>query len=121
MYSIFYLIIIILLCLFTCLALVRAILGPKLADRIMAVNMIGTFTISIICLLSVYLNEPYILDIALIYAIISFVAIIILSKVYIGTYRKTMNINKIKNSGSFANDYEISSEEDSEDIFDLDD
>lgn len=72
----------------TVLCLIRAILGPKLADRIMAVNMIGTMTIAMIILLSVLLEEAYILDIALIYAVISFVAVIVLTKIYIGIYRE---------------------------------
>ena len=72
----------------TVFCLIRAILGPKLADRIMAVNMIGTMTIAMIALLSVLLNESFILDVALIYAVISFVAVIVLTKIYIGIYRE---------------------------------
>ena len=72
----------------TALCLVRAILGPKLADRIMAVNMTGTMTIAMIGLFSVLLGEPALLDVALIYAVISFVAVIVLTKIYIGIYRE---------------------------------
>ena len=70
------------------LCLVRAIRGPKLADRIMAVNMIGTMTIAMIAILSVLLDEPSLLDGALTYAVISFVAVIVLAKIYIGIYRE---------------------------------
>ncbi len=72
----------------TVLCLIRAILGPKLADRIMAVNMIGTLTIAMIALLAVLLDEPGLLDVALTYAVISFVAVIVLTKIYIGVYRE---------------------------------
>ncbi len=72
----------------TLLCLIRAILGPRLADRIMAVNMIGTMTIAMIALLSVLLGESSILDVALIYSVISFVAVIVLTKIYIGIYRE---------------------------------
>ncbi len=72
----------------TVLCLIRAILGPKLADRIMAVNMIGTMTIAMIAILSVLLDEPSLLDVALTYAVISFVAVIVLAKIYIGIYRE---------------------------------
>ena len=75
----------------TVLCLIRAILGPKLADRIMAVNMIGTMTIAMIAILSVLLGEAAILDVALIYAVISFVSVIVLTKIYIGIYREKKN------------------------------
>lgn len=88
-FGMFFLVCIIVLTILAFLCLVRAIRGPKLADRIMAANMIGTMTIAIIALLAVYLNESNILDICLIYAIMSFVAVIVLAKIYIGMYIQT--------------------------------
>ena len=70
------------------LCLIRAILGPKLADRIMAVNMIGTMTIAMIVILAVLLDESSVLDIAIIYAVISFASVIVLTKIYIGIHRE---------------------------------
>ena len=87
-YDPFFLAGIVILAVFTVLCLIRAILGPKLADRIMAVNMIATMTIAMIALLSVLLDETFVLDVALIYAVISFVAVIVLVKIYIGIYRE---------------------------------
>ncbi len=69
-----------------CLCLMRAIKGPKITDRIVAVNMIGTLTIIIICILAVYLKESYLVDVALVYAMISFLAVVVLCKVYTGVY-----------------------------------
>ena len=68
--------------------IVRSILGPRVTDRIVAVNSIGTMTIVIISILSVLMNESYLLDVCLIYAMISFVAVIVLTKVYTGVYRE---------------------------------
>lgn len=90
-YAPFFLGVLIALALLTVACLVRAILGPKLADRIMAVNMIGTMTIAMICILAVLLDEPSLMDVALIYAVISFVAVIVLTKIYIGIYREKKN------------------------------
>ena len=84
----FYLICIIVISILAILCLIRAIIGPKLADRIMAVNMIGTMTISAIILLSVFSDESMMLDVAFIYAIISFVAVIVLAQIYIVIYRE---------------------------------
>ena len=90
----FFLMCIIVIAILAILCLVRAILGPKLADRIMAVNMIGTMTISVIILLSVLLNESMMLDVAFIYSIISFVAVIVLTQIYIGIYREKRQLQQ---------------------------
>ena len=84
----FFLACIIILAVLILLCLVRAIRGPKIADRIMASNMIGTLTVAVILLLAVYINESYIIDVALVYAVISFLAVIVITKIYIGLYRR---------------------------------
>lgn len=77
------------------LCLIRAIIGPRIADRVVAVNMMGTMVIVIISILSVMLNEGYLMDICIIYAMISFLAVIVLTKVYMGVYlEKKSSSNK---------------------------
>lgn len=66
--------------------LIRAIKGPTVADRVVAVNMMGTMVMVIIAMLAVYMGESYLLDICLIYAMISFLAVVVLTKVYSGVY-----------------------------------
>lgn len=68
------------------LCLIRAIIGPRVADRIVAVNMMGTMVMVIIGILALLLEEGYLVDICLIYAMISFLAVIVLTKVYMGVY-----------------------------------
>ena len=68
--------------------IVRSILGPRVTDRVVAVNSIGTMTIVIIAVLAVLLDEAYLLDVCLIYAMISFVAVIVLTKILTGVYRE---------------------------------
>ena len=63
--------------------LARAISGPKFSDRILAVNGIQTIIILIICILSILQGENYIVDIALIYAMLGFVTVIIVCKAYL--------------------------------------
>ena len=69
---------------FACL--IRAIKGPRIADRIVAVNMMGTLTMVIIAILAVKMDEGYLVDICIIYAMISFLAVSLLTKVYMGIY-----------------------------------
>ena len=67
--------------------LIRAILGPRTADRLISINMTGTIAMMIIAVLTVMLKESYLLDIAIIYAMLSFLAVIVLVKIYIGVYK----------------------------------
>ena len=67
--------------------LIRAVYGPRVTDRIMSINMIGTMVISCICILTFALEESYLLDVALLYAMISFVAVLILGATYIPKVR----------------------------------
>ena len=72
------------LLLFACL--VRAVKGPRVTDRIVAVNMMGTMVIVMIAVFALLLGQEYLLDICLIYAMISFLAVIVLTKVYTGVF-----------------------------------
>ena len=72
-------------CLFVCLF--RAFRGPTPADRVIAVNMTGTIVITMILFLSLLLEEGYLVDIALIYAMLSFLAVVLLCRISIGAYK----------------------------------
>ena len=62
---------------------VRSIIGPRVTDRILSINMVGTMVICCIAILSRMLKEGFLLDVALIYAMISFIAVLVLATVYI--------------------------------------
>ena len=87
-YRILFIAVLVILAIMVILCLVRAIKGPRIADRIVATNMMGTIVMVIIAILAIMLNEGYLVDICLIYAMISFLAVIVLTKVYMGVYRE---------------------------------
>lgn len=58
------------------MAITRAIMGPTLYDRILAVNMFGTKTVLLISLLGFVMGRPEFLDIAIVYALINFISVI---------------------------------------------
>lgn len=61
-------------------SLIRAVAGPTAPDRVVAINIIGTKTVVIITLISwLYRQEQY-LDIAMVYAMMSFIATIGVAK-----------------------------------------
>ena len=82
--------------LFACL--VRAIMGPRVADRVIAVNMMGTVVMVMISILALLLKEGYLMDICLIYACISFLAVVVITKVYLGVFAEKM-IEEEENHG----------------------
>lgn len=102
-YEVLFIAALVILAVFLMLSLVRAIIGPRVADRIVAINMMGTQTLAIIAILAVMKQEGYLVDICLIYAMTSFLAVIVLSKVYMGVYRQRKegkeNEEEIKDGG----------------------
>lgn len=55
------------------MALARALLGPSVFDRILAVNMFGTKTVLFICVVGYLDGRPDFIDIALVYALVNFI------------------------------------------------
>ncbi|SHG85674.1 monovalent cation/H+ antiporter complex subunit F [Ferrimonas marina] len=58
------------------LALLRAVLGPTMYDRILAVNIFGTKTVLLIAVFGFLNGRPEFLDIALVYALINFIGVV---------------------------------------------
>ena len=64
------------------LVLVRALLGPTIYDRILALNSFGTKTVLIIAVYGFLSGRPDFLDIALVYALINFAGTIAVLKYF---------------------------------------
>ncbi len=58
------------------LALIRAVLGPSVYDRVLAVNMFGTKTVLLLSVIAFLYGRPDFLDLALAYALINFIGIL---------------------------------------------
>lgn len=72
------------LALLTLACLIRSIIGPRIADRIVSINMISTISLAMIAVLTRVLGESYLADVALIYALLGFLAVVVLCKVFMG-------------------------------------
>lgn len=59
---------------------IRMIIGPKLWDRILMLNLISAKVVLIIALYAIYMNSLTLLDIAISYGIIGFLTMTLLSK-----------------------------------------
>lgn len=85
------------------LCLIRAVIGPRIADRLVAVNMMGTMVMVSIALLAVVKEQGYLVDICLIYALISFLAVVVLTRIYTGVYREAKDHEKRKEGAQNGN------------------
>jgi len=62
------------------LALIRALKGPSVYDRILALNTFGTLTVALIAVHGFMAGRPEFLDLALVYALINFIGTIAVTK-----------------------------------------
>lgn len=60
------------------LALIRAMLGPTVFDRVLALNMFGTKTVLLICVIGFLTNRTDFLDLALLYSLMNFIGMVAL-------------------------------------------
>ena len=68
--------------------LIRSITAKTIIGRFVGVNMLTTIVLIVICILTLFLNESYLTDVALIYALLSCISVILLSKIYVNLFKK---------------------------------
>ena len=60
------------------LAMIRAMLGPMVFDRVLALNMFGTKTVLLICVMGFLMDRTDFLDLALLYSLMNFIGMVAL-------------------------------------------
>ena len=68
--------------------LIRSITAKTIIGRFVGVNMLTTIVLIVICILTLFLKESYLTDVALIYALLSCISVILLSKIYVNLFKK---------------------------------
>ena len=87
-YEVLWLCVLIFLALGLLLAMLRAIRGPRIADRVVGVNLIGTQSTLCLAVLAVLLEENWLLDVCIVYCMVSFLAVLLLTKLMIAAARR---------------------------------
>jgi len=64
--------------------LFRVIFGPTAADRIVAVDILGILIVGMLALLGLFYKQSFFMDVALIWALLSFIASLAFSKILEG-------------------------------------
>ncbi|MEO1815186.1 MULTISPECIES: monovalent cation/H+ antiporter complex subunit F [Acetobacterium] len=62
------------------LVLVRVILGPTIWDRLLGLNAISAKIIMSIVIFSIITEQPYLLDVALVYALLGFIGTVLIAR-----------------------------------------
>ena len=68
------------LLIFLIIALIRLILGPTIPDRLVALDTINTFVVVIIIVLGAAFKEVILIDVAIVYALLSFITTLFIAK-----------------------------------------
>jgi|SRR6056297_3494550 len=70
----------------TLFVLFRVIFGPSPADRIVAIDILGILIVGMLALLSSYYEKSYLMDVGLIWALMSFIASLAFAKILEGRF-----------------------------------
>lgn len=71
------------------LALIRALAGPTVFDRILALNMVGTKTVLLIAVLGFATGRFDFIDIALVYAVLNLIGTVAVMRYLVGDRDRT--------------------------------
>ena len=83
--------------------LIQAIRGPRFTDRIIAINLVCTKGIILITVLSYLRSDNSLLDIAVVYSMVSFLVVVVLSKCYISLHQiNPFELNAVPEDGEPA-------------------
>ena len=96
-YSYLYISVLILLGIAMFIALIRSITGKTMVNRFVGVNILTTLVAIVICILSLFLKESYISDVAVVFVMISCIAVMLLNKIYINLFQKKKDDEKEEN------------------------
>ena len=66
------------------LCLYRIAHGPTASDRVVAIDIIGTVVVGFVAIITAVSGEAYLLDVALVWALVSWVGTLALAKYLVG-------------------------------------
>ncbi|MBN1434435.1 hypothetical protein JW921_06715 [Candidatus Fermentibacterales bacterium] len=65
-------------------SMVRVVIGPTVADRMIGLNLVAAQTLALLVLISVSMERSIYLDVALVYDIFGFVGILVMTRYFSG-------------------------------------
>ncbi|OPL19596.1 MAG: pH regulation protein F [Candidatus Aegiribacteria sp. MLS_C] len=65
-------------------SMVRVVIGPTVADRMIGLNLVAAQTLALLVLISVSMDRTILLDVALVYDIFGFVGLLVMTRYFSG-------------------------------------
>ena len=93
-YSVLFILTLIFLALASLVAMIRSITGKAMVNRFIGINMLTTIVAIAICILTLFLKESYLADVAIIYVMLSCLTVMLLCRIYINLFYKKKNTGK---------------------------
>lgn len=87
-YSILFTVVLVCLGIAAFIALIRSITGKTMINRFIGTNILSTITLIAICVLAILFKEAYLPDVAIVFALLSCIAVMLLCKIYINLFEK---------------------------------
>ena len=87
-YSILFITVLILIGIAAFLALIRSVTGKTMINRFIGTNILSTIVIIAVCILAVLFKEAYLPDVAIVFALLSCIAVMLLCKIYINLFER---------------------------------
>lgn len=87
-YSILFTVVLVCLGIAAFIALIRSITGKTMINRFIGTNILSTITLVAICVLAILFKEAYLPDVAIVFALLSCIAVMLLCKIYINLFEK---------------------------------
>ena len=70
------------------ITLIRSITGKTMINRFIGTNILSTITLIAICILALFFKESYLPDVAIVFALLSCIMVMLLCKIYINLFEK---------------------------------
>ena len=93
-YSILFTVVLVCLGIAAFISLIRTITGKTMINRFIGINILTTITLIAICILAILFKEAYLPDVAIVFALLSCIAVMLLCKIYINLFEKKQGGNK---------------------------
>ena len=84
------------------LAVARAVLGPSVFDRILAVNMFGTKSVLLVAVFAFLSGRTDVLDMALLYSLLNFLGVLAALRLVVRDEFYSVDNNKEQSDGESA-------------------
>ena len=76
------------------ICMIRVVRARRWTDRLIAMNLVGSLVVLMICILSYVLGEGYLMDVAIMYGLLNLLAVAVLCRIVVSHHRERKESRK---------------------------